>query len=60
MRYEKSPGLNGIPTEAYKNLEGKGFELLFDLIKKYWEDPEYSPNELTLIKLTVLPKKETF
>ena len=57
MRYEKSPGPNGIPTEAFKNLEGESFDLLYNLIKKYWEDTEYSPNEMTLIKLSILPKK---
>ena len=57
VRYKKSPGPNGIPTEAYKNLEKEGFDLLYNLIKKYWEDAEYSPNEMTLIKLSILPKK---
>lgn len=57
MQYEKAPGPNNIPTEAFKNLTGAGFEELQRLIGKFWDDPDFLPQELTEIKLRVLPKK---
>lgn len=57
MKFEKSPGLNGIPTEAFKNLTGKGFSQLVETITRVWTDPDYVPKEWCDIKLTVLPKK---
>ena len=56
MAYEKSPGPNGITTEAFKNLDGEGFELLYRTIVKYWTDPDYNPEEFTTIKLSMIPK----
>jgi hypothetical protein len=57
MQYEKSPGLNGIPTEAFKNLQGDGLLALYNEIIKVWDDPSYIPKEWTAIKMTILPKK---
>ena len=57
MAYEKSPGSNGITTEAFnKNLGGEGFELLYRTIVKYWTNPNYTPEEFTTIKLSMIPK----
>eukprot|EP00980_Cylindrotheca_fusiformis_P021013 scaffold8028_cov81-Cylindrotheca_fusiformis.AAC.1 len=57
MQYEKSPGPNGIPTEAFKNLQGEGLAKLVGIIQKVWTDEYYIPGEWSQIKLTVLPKK---
>ena len=43
MAYEKSPGSNGITTEAFNNLDGEGFKLLYRTIVRYWTDPNYTP-----------------
>ena len=57
MAYEKSPGSNGITTEAFnKNLDGEGFELLYRTIVRYWTNPNYTPEEFTTIKLSMIPK----
>ena len=56
MAYEKSPGSNGITTEAFKNLDGDGFELLYRTIVRYWTDENYTPEEFTTIKLSMIPK----
>ena len=56
MQYKKSPGPNGIPTEAFKNLEGESFQLLFNMITRYWNHPDYKPDEFTKINLSILPK----
>ena len=56
MRFEKSPGPNGIPTEAYKCLEGEGFKILQKIILKVWNNHEYVPEEWRKITLSVLPK----
>ena len=56
MAYEKSPGSNGITTEAFKNLDGNGFELLYRTIVRYWTDENYTPDEFTTIKLSMIPK----
>ena len=56
MAYEKSLGSNGITTEAFKNLDGEGFELLYRTIVRYWTNPNYTPEEFTTIKLSMIPK----
>ena len=57
MAYEKSPGPNGIPTEAFKNLgDGDGSILLREIIRKYWNDNEYNPEVFTRLGLCILPK----
>ena len=56
MAYEKSPGSNGITTEAFKNLDGEGFKLLYRTIVRYWTNPNYTPEEFTTIKLSMIPK----
>ena len=56
MAYEKSPGPNGIPTEAFKNLDNYGMLLLRDTIRKYWTDNQYNPEVFTRLGLCILPK----
>ena len=56
MAYEKSPGSNGITTEAFKNLDKDGFELLYQTIVRYRTDENYTPEEFTTIKLSMIPK----
>ena len=56
MAYEKSPGSNGITTEAFKNLDKDGFELLYRTIVRYWTDENYIPEKFTTIKLSMIPK----
>jgi hypothetical protein len=56
MAYEKSPGPNGIPTEAFKNLDPQGISLLRNTILKYWNDPQYNPEVFTRLGLCILPK----
>ena len=56
MAYEKSPGPNGIPTEAFKNLDGEGYLLLEKTIEEYWNNPQYEPEEFTKLRLSILPK----
>ena len=54
--YEKSPGSNGITTEAFNNLDGEGFKLLYQTIVRYWTNPNYTLEEFTTIKLFMRPK----
>ena len=56
MAYEKSPGPNGVPTEAFKNLDNYGMILLRETIRKYWNDNEYNPEVFTRLGLCILPK----
>ena len=60
MQYEKSPGPNGIPTEAYKQLEGTGFGEFVILIRNFWDNPNFNPNEWSKSGLSILPKKVTY
>ena len=57
MQYEKAPGPNGIPAEAYKALKGDGLNAFAGIIFRFWTDPAYIPEEWAQIKLTILPKK---
>ena len=50
------PGPNGIPTEAFKNLDSVGYLLLRKTILKYWHDAEYNPEAFTKLGLCILPK----
>ena len=56
MACEKSPGPNGIPTEAFQNLDNYGLLLLREIIRKYWNDNKYNPEVFTLLDLYILPK----
>ena len=56
MACEKSPGPNGIPTEAFKNLDINGLLLLRETIRKSWNDNEYDPEVFTRLGLCILPK----
>ena len=56
IAYKKSPGPNGIPTEAYKNLDNYGLLLLRKTIQKYQNDNKYTPKVFTRLGLCILPK----
>jgi hypothetical protein len=57
MKSEKSPGINGIPTEAFKQLTGRGLHTFENLIQFCWQDAEFKPPAWQKIKLSILPKK---
>jgi hypothetical protein len=56
MKYEKSPGPNGIPTEAFKNLEGKTFTKFMEILNQYWNDDNYEIPEWQELGFSILPK----
>ena len=56
MAYKKSPGPNGIPTEAFKNLDSYGMLLLHEIILRYWTNNQYNPEAYTRLGLCILPK----
>jgi len=56
MQYEKSPGPNGIPTEAFKSLNGDGYKIFKQIIHKYWKDKDYFPTRFTHLTLSIIPK----
>ena len=56
MAYEKFPGPNGVPREAFKNLDNYGIILLRETIRKCWNDNEYNPEVFTRLGLCILPK----
>jgi hypothetical protein len=56
MQYEKSPGRNGIPTEAFKILSGRGKNCFYQLIQEFWNKPAFNPEEWHQIVLSILPK----
>jgi len=56
MQYEKSPGPNGIPTEAFKSLNGDGYKIFKQIIHKYWKDKDYLPTGFTHLTLSIIPK----
>jgi hypothetical protein len=58
MQYEKSPGTNGIPTEAFKCLTGgTNYQFVEDTITLFWKIGQFQPTDFQQIKLSVLPKK---
>jgi hypothetical protein len=57
MQYEKSPGTNGIPTEAFKCLTGTNYQFFEDTIILFWKNDQFQPIIFQQIKLSVLPKK---
>ena len=57
MQYEKSPGTNGIPTEAFKCLTGTNYQFFEDTITLFWKNDQFQPIDFQQIKLSVLPKK---
>jgi hypothetical protein len=57
MQYEKSPGTNGIPTEAFKCLTGTNYQFFEDTITVFWKNDQFQPIDFQQIKLSVLPKK---
>ena len=58
MLYEKSPGPNVIPTEAFKNLGSVGFLLLCKTILKYWHDAEYNLESITKLGCVSFQRQE--
>ena len=56
MSCEKIPGLNGIPTKAFKNLGSIAYLLLRKTILKYWHDAKYNPEAFTKLSLCILLK----
>ena len=56
MQYEKSPGKNGIPTEAYKNLKWGPQTVLMKIIVLFWQNDQFNPVDWQQ-KLSILPKK---
>ena len=53
MAYEKSSGPNGIPIEAFKNLDNYGLSLLRETIWKYRNSNEYNPKVFTRLGLCI-------
>jgi hypothetical protein len=57
MQYKNSPGKNGIPTEAFKNLK-RGPLLAFNkLIALFWQNDQFNPVDWQQIKVSISPKK---
>ena len=56
MAYKKSPGPNGVPTEAFKKLDTYGLLQLRETIRKYWNDNKYNSKVFTRLGLCILPK----
>jgi hypothetical protein len=60
MQYEKSPGKNGIPTEAFKNLRKGPLSVFFSkLVELFWQNDRFNPVDWQQIKLSILPKRVT-
>jgi hypothetical protein len=57
MQYEKRPGTNGIPTEAFKCLTGTNYQFFEDTITLFWKNDQFQPIDFQQIKLSILPKK---
>jgi hypothetical protein len=57
MQYEKSPGKNGIPTEAFKDLKRQPLSVLMKLIALFWQNHQFNPVDWQQIKLSISPKK---
>ena len=57
MQYEKSPGTNGIPTEAFKSLTGTNYQYFEETITLFWKNDQYQPIDFQQIQLSILPKK---
>jgi hypothetical protein len=57
MQYEKSPGKNGIPMEAFKNLSRGPLSVFKRLITRFWQNDQFNPVDWQQIKLSILPKK---
>ena len=57
MQYKKSPGKNGIPTEAFKNLRRGPLMAFKKLIALFWQNDQFNPVKWQQIKLSILPKK---
>jgi exonuclease III len=57
MQYEKSPGKNGIPTEAFKSLKGASLSAFMKLIALFWQNDQFNPVDWQQIKLSILPKQ---
>jgi hypothetical protein len=43
MQYEKSPGKNGVPTEAFKNLKRGPLLVFKKFIKLFWKNDQFNP-----------------
>jgi hypothetical protein len=57
MQYEKSPGKNGIPTEAFKSLRKGNLGVFEKLITLSWQNDRFNPVDWQHIMLSILPKK---
>jgi hypothetical protein len=58
MQYkEKSPGKNGIPTEAFKNFRKAPLSVFLKLIALFWQNNRFNPVNWQQIKLSILPKQ---
>jgi len=57
MQYEKSPGKNGIPTEAFKNLRKEPLSVFSKIIELFWQNNQFNLVDWQQIKLSILPKK---
>ena len=59
MMNRKSPGLNGIPPEAYKLAAGteSGLDAISAMVQEYFESESYDPDAFHWISLKLLPKK---
>jgi Reverse transcriptase (RNA-dependent DNA polymerase) len=56
MKYEKSPGTNGIPTEAFKNLRGMPLDKFIKILQEYWNNDEFEIQEWQELGFSILPK----
>jgi Reverse transcriptase (RNA-dependent DNA polymerase)/Endonuclease-reverse transcriptase len=56
MQYEKSLGPNGIPTEAFKNLQGKPLHKFVKIIQNYWNDENMEIKEWQELGFSIIPK----
>jgi hypothetical protein len=57
MQYEKNPGKNGIPTEAFKSLKRGLLSVFKRLTAIFWQNDQFNPVDWQQIKLSILPKK---
>jgi hypothetical protein len=59
IQYKKSPGKNGIPTEAFKNLRKAPLSVFSKLIALFWQNDRFNPVDWQQIKLSIYQSKAT-
>jgi hypothetical protein len=55
MKYEKHPDPNGIPTEGFKNLQGKALHEFTEIIQEFWNNDEFEMEEWHISRNLAFP-----